>query len=255
MVVIVLLAGATLAACDTQSVPKVGHDCGTVQGISDPDEAEKCFWQAYVAQPCAAATLTYIMVDIDLNEIHTITIQPKSGGCAVADTIHGSRGNMLAHTIPLATYSCASLQQRDGGGLVIASCGKEGDIAIPARPTDQVGHVCGTIDELYGIVSNSDGTSPNDIEKCFWQAYTTCKPSTLLDNVTTGFVPTTLHTITIQPAYDLCAVADSVRVSPHMLALPTTYPCTGLIQRNGGLVVTSCGAFGDIIIPPQSPHS
>lgn len=147
---VTLLTVVALAACGTQSAPKIGHDCGEVTGgfrktsISDPDEAESCLWHAYIQQPCAAATLTYIAPGTDFSDTHTITIQPKKSGCVVEDTeqTYLASGN---HTSPLTTSTCASLQQRNVGGLIVVGCGAEGDITILARPAEQVGHVCGTI--------------------------------------------------------------------------------------------------------------
>lgn len=134
--------------------------------------------------------------------------------------------------------------------LILALAGS-GLVACVPGPAPIIGQNCGTVQQgLGGTFAVGDPSGP---ETCLWQAYMHCKTATLVFTqfgVDTGDT----HTITVERQGGTCAVFDaeqgySANFGGSRSGI-TTHTCSGLQQRDGGLIVTGCGAEGDINIPP-----
>jgi hypothetical protein len=237
--------------------PLIGRNCGLVTyrtgldplAVSDPDEAESCLWQAYTT--CQTATVVYDEAGTDTSDTHTITVQSKSGACAVSDVAQ-SYGPSSGNNGPTTqAYACSGLRQSAAGGLLATDCGDEGDLKLHPRPPEQAGHICGELFQgTVEIVAGYNGLSVSQIEECFWRAYQTCTPATLLYSAAGQFY--FLRTFTIQPSGSACKINDSSRQAgktPNTTIL-TTIACGGLAQRDGGLLISRCGSDGTIFLPP-----
>lgn len=123
-----------------------------------------------------------------------------------------------------------------------------------------IGTNCGTVEvRADGVTLYYGGAVA-----CFAKAYQTCQAATLLfTRPIPGFAPsppppTETHFISFQSQNGLCAVSDVVeRPSARPDMLYTLYPCAELQpQPNGRLIVSRCGAEGDLDIlvsPPSAP--
>jgi len=117
------------------------------------------------------------------------------------------------------------------------------------RPTT-AGLECGHV-QLGGpgpAVLN-DGAA-QQAEGCFWQAFQRCAAATLMAtwmSVDTGVN----RTFTIGQGNGGCAVTDVVQPYsvPSRGQPASTYSCSSVVQRSGGLVNTGCGADGDVVLP------
>ena len=113
-------------------------DCGTVTVREGPNTvlngdkagpAEDCFWRAF--QRCQVASLVVTAMGVDAGVTRTFTTVPqRGGGCGLSD----KREHYVvpSGTSQAETFTCASLTQVTGGGLVAKGCGADGDITIPA---------------------------------------------------------------------------------------------------------------------------
>jgi hypothetical protein len=249
VLVSVLLSAAFLWLVDRDrlaTLPQIiGHDCGVAYPYNDPLEAQRCLWQAYVR--CQAATLVFVFPALDEGTTtHTITVQHTAGRCALTDT----------------TYHCARLTHQ-GRGLLLVGCGREGNLYLPPRPVDQIGVVCGEVDNVdndigagYGGVDGFIPETVARVEGCFWQAYTTCtQPYTLIYSFALASGPT--YTFVVQRQQGTCELSLSVgSAGPSQSAASRTYSCGALTHlSNGGLVAHDCGAAGTITVPPETPPS
>jgi hypothetical protein len=240
------------------SPPIIGRNCGLMTyregpdplAVSDPDEAESCLWQAYTT--CQTATVVYDEAGTDTSDTHTITVQSTSGGCAVSDVAQSygpGSGNNGPTTL---AYACSGLRQSGSGGLLATDCGDEGDLKLHPRPPEQAGHVCGELFQgTVEIGAGYNGLSVSQIEECFWRAYQTCTPATLLYSAAGQFY--FVRTFTIQPSGSACTISDYSRQAgetPNTTIL-TTIACAGLAQRDGGLLISRCGSDGTIFLPPE----
>jgi hypothetical protein len=263
----ILLTGMLVVGCVGASIvlvvrrnmrspppPIIGRKCGLATyrigldplGVSDPDEAENCLWQAYTT--CQTATVVYDEAGVDTSDTHTITVQSKSGVCSVSDVAQYYMGNNGPTT---RTYACSGLRQSAAGGLLATDCGDEGDLKFHPRPPEQAGHVCGELFQgTVEIGAGYNGLSVSQVEACFWRAYLTCTPATLLYSAAGRFY--FMRTFTIQPSGSACKINDSSRqagTTPNTTTL-TTVACAGLAQRDGGLLISRCGSDGTIFVPP-----
>lgn len=112
-------------------------NCGTVTVRQGPNTvlngdkagpAEDCFWRAF--HQCHAATLTVTAMGVDAGVTRTLTIVSKSGGCGLTDK--SEHYVIPSNTHQVTTFTCATLTQATGGGLVAKGCGADGDVTIPA---------------------------------------------------------------------------------------------------------------------------
>jgi hypothetical protein len=129
--------GATATGSGTSSTGGPAVKCGTVtvrQGsniVLNGDQAgpaEDCFSRAF--QHCQPATLTMTEMGVDAGVKHSFTIASQTGTCELTD--RREHYVVPTSTNQVATFTCASLAQAAGGGLVAKGCGAEGDITIPA---------------------------------------------------------------------------------------------------------------------------
>jgi hypothetical protein len=236
--------------------PIIGRNCGLVTyrvgpdplAVSDSDEAENCLWQAYTT--CQTATVVYVEAGFDTTDTHTITVQSKGGGCAVSDVMQFQNAGSSNGPTTQA-YACSGLRQSAAGGLLAADCGDEGDFRLRPRPPEQAGHICGELFQgTVEIDAGYNGLSVSQIEECFWRAYQTCTPATLLYSAAGRFY--FMRTFAIQPSGSACKINDSSRqagTAPNTTIL-TTIACAGLAQRDGGLLISGCGSDGTIFVPP-----
>lgn len=267
----------------------IGQNCGTVYLGSpqpyDADNGEQCLWDAYVS--CRTATLEVAAEGVDAGWDEGITIQRQRKNCVVSETVIAwGGGKLFAQSAErFSTYQCAGLQTQKSG-LVVKGCGHSGgefgerseDDFIPARPANQIGHVCGIIGNSYPMsLDLRSNTEPGlldaaTIENCFWQAYTTCQqPATLLFEqqapVTGTDTPTgssdqppsniTLnHTLVAQRVNGACSLTDDVTsYAGAALTLTTAaYTCANLRRGpDGALTAHRCGAERDVVIPAPPP--
>jgi hypothetical protein len=236
----------------------VGKNCG--QAFSgyggttsvDPDQAEQCFWNAYAT--CQTATIVFELHGVDTGETHAITVQRRDTNCTLTDAVQGFSDNFGGSRSRVTTYRCLSLQQQHGG-LLLSGCVGERDLYVPPRPPEQVGHVCGIVENTYNVVARGVAFANNysvaQIEDCFWQAYMACThPATLIYQSDHETGELTTHTLVAQEQGGTCTVTDAVQG----LSQPEVYTCAVLTQiAGGGLVAHGCGAEGDLTIPRASP--
>ena len=203
-------------------------------------------WLAYTT--CQTATLVYTVNGVDMSDTHTITVQSKSGGCAVSDVVQGFT---IVADASVETYTCSRLAKNADGGLLVIGCGASGDLKLRPRPLEQVGHVCGRVYQYSGgVIDILTGTPVSQVEECFWQAYQTCTPATLLYTVAYRLYFTRTFTVTSNGS--ACKINDYPRqagTTPNTSIL-TTIACAGLAQRDGGLLISRCGSDGTIFVPP-----
>ena len=131
-------ATGNVAHLPTQpATPAAKIHCGAITAAlgagttSDPKvlQAEACFIHAYAR--CDRADLVFTTIAVDVGVIHTFRLQPAGTICMVNDTAQGYSANFGGSHGPLRFYACAGLAQQDGG-LLIRSCGTEGNIFVPA---------------------------------------------------------------------------------------------------------------------------
>jgi len=139
-IVIALLLVEALAACGSATLssptptptPKA---CGTVAMLitgrlidqAAAEQVENCFWQAY--QHCQAASMQVTTMGIDAGTIRIFTVESRGASCQVTDMVH----TYVApnHTGPVMIYPCSGVTQQ-AVGLLIAGCGNDGNVVVPA---------------------------------------------------------------------------------------------------------------------------
>lgn len=108
---------------------------------------------------------------------------------------------------------------------------------------------CGAVNLVPGLRATND--TANQAESCFWQAFSHCTPAALV--VTTMGVDSGVRrTFTLKPSGTTCGITDQAQTYfvPNHKGPLQTYTCAGLVQQQGGLLFQSCGADGDIAVPP-----
>lgn len=127
---------ATASSTVTLKVPQGVTNCGVVYeeaGGTQPANAhdiEACFYTAF--QSCQPAALLYSNFGVDTQENYLFVVSPGANGtCGIARTVKsvGCCGS-ASHLVQL-TDRCAGVVQR-GGAYVVLSCGRQGDITLPA---------------------------------------------------------------------------------------------------------------------------
>jgi hypothetical protein len=117
----------------------------------------------------------------------------------------------------------------------------------PTAPPQQCGSV--SIGAGQQIVTDNAGQAEN----CFWQAFKHCQPATLtvtMIGVDSGII----RTFTIKPTGSTCTIIDQAQTfqAPNHKGPLQTYTCAGLVQQQGGLLFQSCGADGNVAVPPPT---
>jgi hypothetical protein len=131
----ILLVNGSLFSRSSPPYPQiVGTNCGTITdgyrgAAGDFAASEQCLWHAY--QTCQAATLVYKDWGLDNIASHAVSVYQHGGSCSVADATQDvleGHGELSRDSFP-----CTGMEQQ-ASGLVLLSCGAEGDITIPASP-------------------------------------------------------------------------------------------------------------------------
>jgi hypothetical protein len=111
------------------------QQCGSVHAfrsrVTSMDQSmargvEDCFWQAF--QQCQPATMSYTQSDATSGTVHTFSLENQNGRCLVTDSARPFTTHMSQ---PAVLSTCAGIQKR-ADGLRVLSCGKLGNILIPA---------------------------------------------------------------------------------------------------------------------------
>ncbi len=106
-------------------------------------------------------------------------------------------------------------------------------------------------------MASGEVVSRSDAITCFTHAYATCQAATLVFNrYVTGIEGIAeAHFVSFEPQNGICSISD---VDDLRYGVPeeqvTQYPCADMrAQPDGGLVVSKCGAEGDVHIPAPTP--
>ena len=89
--------------------------------------AETCCAHAY--QQCVAATLQVTWMGVDAGVVRHFAVSPSGGQCSITDQAQSYVAPRPP--LPATTYACASVAQKPEG-LIIAGCGADGDVLVPA---------------------------------------------------------------------------------------------------------------------------
>ncbi|HEY7355400.1 MAG TPA: hypothetical protein VH590_03005 [Ktedonobacterales bacterium] len=132
----------------------------------------------------------------------------------------------------------------------LAACSSGSSTASGPTPTTTPER-CGSV--TIGPANLAVNDTANQAENCFWQAFGTCKPASLV--VTwMGTDAGVVRTFLTRPSGSACAVIDQAQtyVAPSHKGPLQSYTCAGLVQRQGGLLFQSCGNDGDLMVPRLS---
>ena len=122
-------------------------------------------------------------------------------------------------------------------------------------PSSSSPTACGTITVSQGTTGGMGPQSmqqsdPQQVSQCFWNAFQQCQPATLRF-VVTGTTTETTRTFTIEQGTQSCSVSDTVQTGTS--AEPDTatnvYSCTNVVNSTTEMLISSCGADGNITIP------
>lgn len=134
--------------------------------------------------------------------------------------------------------------------LIVAGCGMTTS-TTGSGATTQCGQVVG-LGATYHV-----SATPSTAETCLWQAYSQCQAATMSYTQQDVDVSTT-DAISVRPVGGACSVKMAVQ---HMALIKTSgkgsnntamYTCTGIQQRTDGLLITGCGAAGNVHVPKAS---
>jgi len=102
---------------------------------------------------------------------------------------------------------------------------------------------------MRGPNAPTDATAQQS-EDCLWNAFKQSQPAKLVVSIM-GVDTTETHTFALEIKSGKLVVTDTVtRTIVPARTMPTeSYTCTGIEQRQGGLVFKSCGDEGDLVVP------
>ena len=122
-------------------------------------------------------------------------------------------------------------------------------------PSSSSPTACGTITMQQGTTSGMNPLSmqqadPQQVSQCFWSAFQQCQPATLRF-VVVGTATETTRTFTIAKGTQSCVVSDTVQTGTLSQPPLTTkvYPCANVVNFSTEMLVSSCGADGNVTIP------
>ncbi len=131
--------------------------------------------------------------------------------------------------------------------LPIAVLGAECSAQVTSTSV-QTNQNCGTV----SVIAQDRPTDPAALnaEKCFQSAYTACVLNTTLtfDVGGTDLVSETTFTLQKGAPCGISGVTQTTIVPARQAT--TSFTCTRLIEKDGGLLFLACGKAGDIFIPP-----
>ncbi len=120
-------------------------------------------------------------------------------------------------------------------------------IKNPIQPQVQQ---CGFV-QGYGALKTVpiDTGRSKQVENCFWQAFQTCRPATLVF-ITNSLHATFTHTFTIQNSHGNCSILDATKFGSvtNSASPATVYSCAGLKRYPRALYFLACGKDGTIIV-------
>jgi hypothetical protein len=109
---------------------------------------------------------------------------------------------------------------------------------------------CGTVQGLRGLEVPVNDNGGAAAENCFWQAFRTCQPATLVYIM--GGVDTVLtRTFTIHNNHGKCSITDTrqFQVVPRLPSPAQVFTCAGLTKLSNTLRINTCGKDGNIVLP------
>jgi hypothetical protein len=117
--------------------------------------------------------------------------------------------------------------------------------------TGTSGTDCGTVQEL-GPNPPADPAALQ-VESCFLAAFQACQPATLTV-ASRGVDVGNTTTYAIAPDAGGSCHVEGMTVTVFVPRGPRTitFSCAGVIAQDGGLLIQSCGQYGDIAIPPPT---
>jgi hypothetical protein len=228
---------------------------GQAHTFAEPDTTDDttsptaCF-AANWTTTCASQQLSFVQFTSQsvTKETFTIAIQHLSP-CQRVLTRSAQSRTLTTPSSDITTITCAGLVQ-NATGLIISGCGTDPPLAIPApsgmdariNPSPpQVGQVCAvtTINSGY--------------RRCFWQAYQTCKPTTI-SAMFGGQPADVMESVTAQSLHGQCVLTAYAQFAEPFNAATlaettVTATCTDARQQNNEIVVGGCGSLGDLIFP------
>jgi hypothetical protein len=188
-------------------------------------------------------------MDADVNDTHTIYVQPRGKTCSVLDA---DVRRINVGEPQRQDYQCVGVVQDQGpivftssgfqqwpGEISVTACGQEGDLGLaglpPPNTPQQIGVACGWVTVVNGH-PQGDPTGP---ETCFVRAYTSCRAATLdyVGDIATG---SDVNVLSVLPQNGVCKLYDQLTDRAFSRLLDDVYTCTGLIQRSNGLAIPSC---------------
>jgi hypothetical protein len=110
------------------------------------------------------------------------------------------------------------------------------------------GQHCGQIVAANGSLLNA--TQAQLTANCFWHAFQLCSSASLV--FTTHSIDTgTNRTLLVSKHGKSCNVKDTVQnyVVPRPPSNKQTYTCNGVTKESNDLLITACGADGNLVIP------
>ena len=117
------------------AVAAVGGACGSLNvGASsgnDVTAAENCFSHAYASCDSAMLSVTYTGAADGVARTFQTFRSANDDSCQIAEVVDHFKAGSLASS---DTYLCASVHQSNDG-ITFVSCGKDGDVFVPADLT------------------------------------------------------------------------------------------------------------------------
>jgi hypothetical protein len=143
----------------------------------------------------------------------------------------------------------------------LAACGYSGSNqgntpSTQSQPQTQATQIpaqvqkCGIVQGLAHLEVPVSDNGAQQAENCFWQAFQSCHPATLVFIMTSAGTAL-IRTFTIHNNTGACSISDArqQRVVPNQPSAARTSTCTGLVQQQQSLHFLSCGEDGDVVVP------
>jgi hypothetical protein len=132
-------------------------------------------------------------------------------------------------------------------------CGALLACAVTTPIEHNVFQQCGTVRTAVGHVLPQDAAAATAAESCFARAYTTGCQASVLTYTSMGVDTGVTQTFSESRFNGACAVKDTVQgytANGGGKTFPSqTSACTSVRQQADGLLFTSCGAAGDVLVP------
>jgi hypothetical protein len=163
-------------------------------------------------------------------------------------TSSAANGSTATPAQPAATSAITTPNATQSATNNSTSTSASSQSATPTLKSPDTVQNCGKI-EISPLHRLEDAGLAQTAGACFWQDYQQCRSATLAFHPL-GVDTVTIHTFQVEKTAGGCMITDSVSqaVVPHAPKV-TNYTCTGIVNANGALRFTSCGAEGDVIVP------